>query len=233
MLSFSQLLKEKKMTLIVSLPSNSQEVYDAAVEGGADVIKLHINVEHRASGNRFGTLEENIEILQRVTANRNIPVGIVPGDSLEKINHELIESLINLKLDFVSLYAHHTPPWLLNEQRLSKMVAINNEYSTAEAISLTWLPIDMLEASIMRPEQYGTPLSVQDLASYRLLTQSIDKPVVVPTQKLVHDSDIETLYQTGVKGLMIGAIVTGHDPESIYRKTKLFKDRINEITSNN
>lgn len=224
-----ELLNKQKLTLIVSMPSNRMEVYEAAIAGGADAVKLHINVEHRASGNHFTSLDDNLDVIEQVTANPRVPVGIVPGDSIQKIDRELVERLVLSGIDFMSLYAHHTPAWLLSERRWSKMLAINNEYSVAQAISIASLDIEIVEASIMPPEQYGTQLSVRDLASYKRLAQNIDKPIVVPTQKLVQEDDLEGLIQTGVKGLMIGAIVTGHDPESIYRTTKRFKDRINEL----
>ena len=50
------LLKTNKMTLIVSLPENSLELALAAVEGGADALKVHCGVKHKASGVEFGSL---------------------------------------------------------------------------------------------------------------------------------------------------------------------------------
>ena len=54
----SQVLAERKMTLIMSMPVNEPEVMQAALDAGADVVKVHVNLLHRASGNSFGTLEE-------------------------------------------------------------------------------------------------------------------------------------------------------------------------------
>lgn len=224
-----RMLNEKSFTLIVSLPSNEWDVYEAAVAGGADAVKMHIHVEHRASGNRFGSLEENIEIIRRATENASVPVGMVAGDALEKINKDLVNRLIELNVDFISLYAHHSPPWLLSESRIDKMLAASNEYSFDQSVSVASLQIDMFEASIMPPNDYGTPLSAYDLAAYRRLAQGMEKPIIVPTQKQVHVDDVAPLMATGIKGLMIGAIVTGKDPDSIYRTTNQFKQRIDEL----
>ncbi|MFD0960491.1 hypothetical protein [Paenibacillus chungangensis] len=219
----TELLKQK-ISLFVSLPANQIDMYEAALHGGADVIKVHINVEHRASGSRFGTLEENLPFLEQIASERKVPLGIVPGDSAEKVNEELIESLANLQFDFFSLYTHHTPAWLMNDSRLSRMIAVSNQYGLDQTSALSSIGVDILEASIMPPESYGSLLTAQDLAAYRLLAQAVDKPVVVPTQKLVRECDLEALVRTGIRGIMIGAIVTGKEPESIYRATKRFKE---------
>ena len=42
--------------LIASLPRNDPELARAALAGGADVLKVHLNVTHNASGVRFGSL---------------------------------------------------------------------------------------------------------------------------------------------------------------------------------
>ena len=46
---FVQLMDQRKFTLVVSLPSNDLELAKAALEGGADAVKVHCNVWHRAS----------------------------------------------------------------------------------------------------------------------------------------------------------------------------------------
>ena len=59
-------LNDEKLTLIVSLPKNDVEVARAAIKGGADVIKIHINVEHRASKTKFGSFDEEIEEINKI-----------------------------------------------------------------------------------------------------------------------------------------------------------------------
>ena len=48
----------RPMVLIASLPRNDPQLAQAALDNGADVIKLHINLRHHASGTHFGALEE-------------------------------------------------------------------------------------------------------------------------------------------------------------------------------
>ena len=49
-------LNEAPGQLFVSLPANDIKLAETALASGADGLKVHINVGHRASGNRFGTL---------------------------------------------------------------------------------------------------------------------------------------------------------------------------------
>ena len=58
-----QRLNNEPFTLMVSLPQNDPELARAAIRGGAQGLKIHINVHHHASGTHFGTwAEERNEI---------------------------------------------------------------------------------------------------------------------------------------------------------------------------
>lgn len=228
MADFRELFQSSKLALIASLPENRWEFVQAAVEGGADAVKMHINVAHRASGTQFGTLEENLDILTRA-AGSSVPVGIVPGDALDKVRKEDVERLAQIGANFVSLYAHHTPAWLLGEPRLAKMIAVDGSYSSGRVRHLLQLDIDALEASCVPPDQYGTLLHAADLAVYAELSSLSSKPVVVPTQKKIFPEDLGALKNTGVKGLMIGAVVAGTTPDSFYETTWQFRKKIDAM----
>ena len=45
------------MDLVVSLPRNDVELATAAANAGANALKVHMNVAHRASGTHFGTYD--------------------------------------------------------------------------------------------------------------------------------------------------------------------------------
>jgi hypothetical protein len=53
-----EIFKTKKMVLIASLPKNDPALAKAAAAGGADMLKIHLNVEHAASGTKFGSFDE-------------------------------------------------------------------------------------------------------------------------------------------------------------------------------
>ena len=231
MVVLTRLLQKNKLTLITSLPANQFELYQAAVDAGTDAVKIHVNIEHRASGNTFGTLQENIEFVSRIAENRSIPVGVVPGDAVDKVKQEEIDEFVKLNLDFISLYSDHAPAWLLADRRVTKMIAVNGQQSAAETACLLGLGIDVLEASIMSPEMYGAPLSLKDLARYKRLADLSAIPVVVPTQKRIDVSDLPGLLQTGVKGLMVGAVVTGMEPKSMFESVRRFRKEIDRLTN--
>ena len=58
-MQFKEMIRQNKFSLVVSLPSNDLELAKAALEGGAQAVKVHCNVWHRASGHTFGSYAEN------------------------------------------------------------------------------------------------------------------------------------------------------------------------------
>ncbi len=225
-MTFSEQLTKQRLNLIVSLPANSEELVQAATEGGAEVLKVHMNVDHRASGNSFGGLEENCVIFQRLVSGFDGPVGIVPGDSPEKIKEDELSTLSDMGFQFLSLYAGAAPAWLESSEKLEKMIAFSNNFTHEDAVSFTDSSADVLEASIMSPGLYGTPLTVDDLYKYKSLKRTVKQPIVVPTQKKIEVKELKSLYDIGIDGLMIGAVVTGKSPEKMYEKTREFKQEI-------
>jgi hypothetical protein len=223
------MLEEKKMTLIVSLPENRLDLAKAAIQAGVDAVKLHVNVDHRASGNHFGSVESYIEAFRSIRDEFAGPLGIVPGGALEDINHQEMEKLIDLGFNFYSIYAHHLPSWMLGLDHIEKTFAISSDYNFDIIKSVKHLGISALEASIIPGEEYGTPLTFKDVLAYHSLVKNVDIPVLIPSQrKLVH-SDIPLLASAGVKAVMLGAIVTGHTEESIQIAIQSFRQEIDSL----
>lgn len=218
-----RLLEAKTMTLVASLPDNTPDLARAAVENGADVIKVHLNVVHRASNTCFGPLEEERErLLAVLEAAADIPVGIVPGGR-PGIGRMEIEPLIGMGFDFVSAYAVHLSAAFLTVKGIGKMVALDSSYTLEDARAMAGLGVDVLEASIIPPEGYGHPLTAADVLRYAALARAFDGPVVVPTQRKIVPDDLSALMMAGVRGLMIGAVVAGKDPLSYGAATKLYR----------
>ncbi|WP_062051127.1 hypothetical protein [Bacillus sp. JCM 19034] len=223
------LLNSQKMNLIVSLPANSMDHVKAAAEGGADVIKVHMNVEHRASGNSFGSFDDNEGFFQEMNGYFSGITGVVPGDSLDKVKQPDIVSLKKIGFDFVSIYSHTAPAWLLEDHSLDKMIAISNKYTDYELHSFNAANIQIVETSIMNPDDYGTSLSIQDILHYQYLLSKVNGPIVIPTQKKITLQDLTTLYKIGVHGFMIGAVVTGKTADQLYEATKAYKEEIERL----
>ena len=54
-------------------------------------------------------------------------------------------------------------------------------------------------------------------------------PVVVPTQRHVTAADIPILHRCGVKGLMMGAVVSGKTEESVAASVAAFRAAIDAL----
>lgn len=227
--SLKQNLTENKMTLIVSLPENRLDLARAAIQTGVDAVKLHVNVNHRASGNVFESVESYVEIFRSIRDEFSGPLGIVPGGSFGDIKQSEMEQLIALGFNFYSIYAHDKPSWMLGLDKIEKTFAISSDYSLETIGNVKHLGVTALEASIIRGEEYGTPLTFKDVLAYNWLVQHVDVPVLVPSQRKLVPSDIPLLAKAGVKAVMLGAIVIGHTDESIQHAIISFRNAIDSL----
>ena len=210
--------------LLVSLPRNDRELAKAALDGGAEALKVHLNVHHDASGTHFGTLTEerkSLEAILRLAGH--VPVGVVTGSERVASRRE-VHSLREMGVDFFDLYAHHMPAWMIRLSEFGRMVAINSSYPLSMIQALVGIGMEILEAAVVAHEGYGKPLNVQDLASYRLLRGAVSVPIVVPSQRKLTPEDAQILTKNiGIEGIMIGAIVTGKEPASLRHATERFQ----------
>ena len=210
---FVDLITDRKFVLVVSLPSNNLELAKAALEGGADAVKVHCNVWHRASGHTFGTFEENRDFLRKlIDLCADVPVGLVPGTSEAFITEDELRELEDMGLNFISAYSHHLPTFAMDSKKITNAVAIGSDYTESILDAIRDSDIAVLEASVIRGEEYGLNLTCADILRYSSIVKGTGKPCMVPTQKKIRPEDVKHLYQAGCRALMIGAIVFGQDP---------------------
>ena len=225
---YLSLLSREKLTLIMSLPKNDPALCRAAFDAGADAVKVHINVDHRASGTHFGRLCEEGPRLEEMLARRAGPMGLVLGGSPEAVARDFAE-VLNMPFSFHSVYAHHMPAWAL-QSGVPLMAACDGSYSLEEIrCMIPALGAGVLEASVIPGAEYGQPLTMRDLLKYSAIARAVPVPVVVPTQRAAKPDEVHALLQTGVRGLMIGAIVTGMEEASIVRAVNAFRKAIDEV----
>ncbi|HHW56886.1 MAG TPA: hypothetical protein GXX15_04275 [Clostridia bacterium] len=220
------LLASNKMTLIVSLPENTVEFAQAAVKGGADALKVHANVYHQASGNNFGSIMEQKEVFEEIIKYANVPVGLVPGAQLYASKDE-IKIVEEIGFSFLSMFAHYMPLYMI-DSNLDKMVAINETYDIHHIKALNKIKVDIIEADVL-PDDRRENIHLFDLMRYGRIIENVDKPVVVPTQRIIEPDEVKFLYELGVKAIMIGAIVTGNSIEGVEKTTRLFREAINKL----
>lgn len=225
-------LLQEGFGLLVSLPRNDVDLARAALDAGADALKAHIGLEHFASGLNTGSLDEEEDALREIVALGN-PVGIVPGVGEGMADREEMLRLGEIGIDFFDLYATDMPAWMLSisDCPMSVMVAFSADcrpWALVESVRPTGRP-DMIEASIVPHEGYGGPLTAADISSYAEIAHRAPQPVIVPTQKKIRPDEVGPLIDAGVAGLLIGAIVTGADADSLAAATEQFRASIDRF----
>ncbi|MGI5818967.1 MAG: hypothetical protein ACOX9R_12815 [Armatimonadota bacterium] len=212
--------------LLVSLPRNDPEMAQAALDAGADGLKVHIGLEHFASGLSTGSLDEEQAALREICA-LGAPVGIVPGVGEGLATREEMLRLAEIGIDFFDLYATDMPAWMLrmDDCPLSVMVAFSatcRPWGLVESVAERSRP-KMIEASVAPHEAYGGPLTAADVSEYATIAARAEQPVIVPTQKAIRPEEVAVLRDCGVAGILIGAIVTGAETAALAEATSRFR----------
>ena len=223
---YLELLSASRPALIMSLPHNDPALCRAAFEAGSDAVKVHINVAHRASGTYFGPLSEEGAALREMLSAAPGPMGLVPGASWEAAERDGGEAA-RMGFAFFSMYAHQMPATL--PKGAAWMVACDGSYSLDEIAAMERMGADVVEASIMPGAEYGQPLCMRDLLKYASIAAHTTLPVVVPSQRCIRPEEVSALVQTGIRGIMIGAVVTGHTEEGIRRSVEAFRNAIDRM----
>ncbi|MBI3923057.1 MAG: hypothetical protein HY318_16675 [Armatimonadetes bacterium] len=221
--------RKDSLSLIVSLPANSEELARAALSGGAECLKVHIRVHHDASGTHFGSLDEeraNLAAILKVAGG--VPVGIVAGAETPATPEEL-RQLAEMGIDFFDLYDFHMPAWMLKTTDMNRVVAVGSDYDVSRLQALEPLGMEMLEAAVVPHDQYGQPLTVRDLSVYRCLAKAVSVPTIVPSQKRILPEEVALLGATGLRAVMIGAIVTGKEASTIESVTRTFREAVEDF----
>ena len=213
-MKFHQMIARNKFTLVASLPENSLALAEAAMKGGAQAIKVHVNVWHRASGHTFGTFAENKQFLRElVRLCGDVPAGLVPGGADAFVSIEERDEMGALGIDFFSSYAAHLPNYMMDSKTLSRMAAIDSAYNQNTLDGVNRYPPDVLECSIQPGEVYNEKLCYADMLRYADIAAKVKIPALIPTQKWMSPGDVRHLYAVGCKALMIGAVVMGKEPD--------------------
>lgn len=224
----TELMSKKKLILIVSLPENSPDLARAAMDGGADALKVHINITHAAAGTKFGTLEEERRALERILSDASVPVGIVPGEKVVP-NEKRMAEIRKMGFDFFDVKLKHMTDCMLRMKGISRVAAVDRDHPIDRLMELKAMGIDAVEAAIVATSEYGTDLNVSDLQSYITMAISAGVPVIIPTQRSIKVSEVPIIADTGAKALMIGAIVTGKTASSIKKATMAYRAAVDDL----
>lgn len=224
---FLETLRSGRFGLIVALPANSVEMARAGEEGGADAVKVHLNITHRATRRKFGPLETERPVLEEILNGVRVPVGLVPA--AEGADRAEIVAAASMPFDFVDMFVHFMPAWLLKIGRWGRMAAADASCNLDLLRGLSRVPgLDMAELALIPPEGYGQPLNVRDLALYTAAAEALGKPAIIPSQRRLEPDDVPALRATGAAGVMIGVLSVGESAREIYEMTRAFRKAIDE-----
>ena len=216
MQTLQQLLVNKPFSTIISLPQNDFELARAAIEAGADALKFHINVSHFASGNHFEGIESYTQFIADVRAQFKGPIGVVLGDTIDKVAATDYELLQRLSIQYYSLYSAHIDERALSQQILEKTVAINYEFPLKQLPFFEQFKMTALELSIIKQSEYGQLLNLDDMLRYQSIRKQTNLPLIIPSQKKLTNANIKWLQSIGMNAVMLGAICIGQTADSIY-----------------
>lgn len=208
--------------LVASLPENSLELARAAIDAGADMVKVHASVGyHRASGTAFGPLEQERRSIEPILEH-GIPAGLVVGTATGQVTAEL-RVASGLPFRFIDMFVAHAPAAYVSLVRPAcPGVAVAHDDWRLAVPSLSALGIEFIEASIVPPESYGTPLAFRRMVDYQELITQADIPVWIPSQHLLHPEDVGPLIEIGAAGFVLGAVVTGRTSQSMAASVAAF-----------
>lgn len=226
------IMKKNKFALLVSLPENNIEYAIAAMDAGADGVKVHLNVFHYASNNNYGSFEEEKDFIISVAEEvkkRGKVFGLVPGEGNKFASNEDFINLKNIGVDFISSYVEYAPADLLLNKKFDILGAISST-SDIKSKHLDQVNIDIVECSIVSRENYRKNLMIYDIAKYAEVIKNTRKPVLIPTQKNIKAAEVKILYEIGCKGIMLGAVVFGkNDIENFKNVISNFRNEIDNL----
>ncbi|WP_055479858.1 hypothetical protein [Sphaerimonospora mesophila] len=210
-------LPESRLAVLVSLPRNETGLAEAARQAGADGLKVHTNVRHRASGTSFGSLDAEYERLRDILA-LGIPTGLVVGAAGSVPVKEMIAAQ-KMGFDYFDVYAADAPADYVEAcGPVTAMAALGPGDGPSQARALVRRGVQALELSTLEPERYGTPLTLATLARLEAVASAADVPVVVPSQHALEPRDLALLRDAGAAAVLLGAVVTGADPVTFGRR---------------
>jgi hypothetical protein len=205
--------------VVASLPSNTVEFASAAVEAGADAIMVGIDKTDTTLPGLFGSLDLMEESINSILSTASVPVGISIGDSRPLIE-ENWERIVSKPFSFVNMFAHHMPPFVLEDSRIDKLVSIGAGYMLEQVKGMSELDgVTALEAAIVAPQGRNHIFSTLDLATLSVISRISSRPVVVKTQKRMTARDVASVMRSGLHGVSV-------DAGSIEPGVEAFKDTI-------
>jgi hypothetical protein len=193
------------MTLVAILPQNNDEYSSAAAQAGADMIMVGVDKTETSLPGLFGSFDLMEDSIDSILSTTSVPVGISIGDSRPLIE-ENWERIVSKPFSFVNMYAHHMPPFVLEDTRVEKLVSIGPGYMLEQVKSISETDgVAALEAAIVAPQGRNHIFSALDLATLSVLAALSSKPLLMRTQKKMSSGDVRSVMKSGLRGISVDA----------------------------
>ena len=218
-MTLAQQIADRRFPVLVSLPKNDLDLAHAALAGGADGIKVHLNAHHRASGTVFGNFSSERDFLKKLSALPTSKFVMIGQEELPS-REELLE-LKEMGFEGFNLYQKHVLPYVF-ESGMRPILALEHGFHHTHITAITQYRDAWIEASTVDPSHYGKKITAEDFANYTQISALSQRPVIVPSQKKIEIEDLPALRKTGVAALLLGVIVLGATAESIEQTVSRF-----------
>jgi hypothetical protein len=215
------------LALIATLPQNNTEYASAAAEAGADAIMLGIDKTDSSLPGLFGSFDLMEESIDSILSTTSVTVGISIGDSRPLIE-ENWERIVSKPFSFVNMYAHHMPPFVLEDNRIEKLVSIGPGYMLEQVKSVSEIEgVTALEAAIVAPQGKNHIFSALDLATLGVLAGLSTKPLLIRTQKKMGAKDIRSVMRLALRGISVDAAALDSGIEAYRDAILTFRSQVN------
>ncbi len=212
------------MALIANLPQNSTEYASIAAQAGADAIMVGIDKTDSSLPGLFGSFDLMEDSINSIVSTSSVPVGISIGDSRPLIE-ENWERIVSKPFSFVNMYAHHMPPFVLEDDRVEKLVSIGPGYMLEQVKGISEMKgVIALESAIVAPQGRSHIFSALDLATLGVLARLSTKPLLVRTQKRLSVADVQSVMMSGARGVSV-------DPTALEPGIEAYRDALTTFRS--
>lgn len=183
--------KRQSMLLVASLPCGDAEAA-ACAQDSADAVLVSIE-----------DLKAEAKALKQMASAW---AGIPWGAWLETATGDGIRQLQAMGCDFIVFDAARTAASALPEAEIGRVLKIDPSLADGLVRTIDQLPVD---GALLSPGSESPFLSVHLLMICQRLASMVRKPLVVATPSAVTDSDVESLWQAGVDGVVVSLETQG------------------------
>ena len=177
--------KTAPMLLIASLTGPALDTTGPDM-AGADAVLVTIGDVSELEGS----------LAEKVKGLGDMPWGV----SLRSVSGEGVKQLADLGCDFVIFDAAQSPPLLLQEEDMGKVIALDPSLSDSLLRAMERLPVD---AVFVAEGSEGPALSVYHLLVYQRLASLVRHPLLTPAPAELGKGDMEGLLEAGVRGVVV------------------------------